>query len=46
MGLPLRPEFIAPVSDARANRRRPLIVVSDYEIGDSDEDDRDIDFAD
>lgn len=46
MGLPLRPEFIAPVSDAQANRRRPLIVVSDYEIGDSDEDDRDIDFAD
>ena len=38
--------LLVPVSDAQANRRRPLIVVSDYEIGDSDEDDRDIDFAD
>ena len=46
MGLQLRPEFIAPVSDAQANRRRPLVVVSDYAIGESDDDDRDLDFAD
>ena len=46
MGLPLRPEFIAPASDRQANRRRPLVVVSDYAIGESDDDDRDLDFAD
>lgn len=44
MGLPLRPEFIAPVSDRAVNRRRPLVIAPDYIVDESD--DQDMDFSD
>ena len=46
MIMPLRPEFIASRSDEMQTRPRPIVSISDYSIGESDDDDRDIDFAD